>query len=437
MAKGKKTYSVHSVIALLAISLPLLVSFLKEENKPDLAGIVLAEEKPKLDLKNWLDASYQEGMEDYNNDRWAYKEVMVRLNNQFYYSAFNQLRVNQFVAGKENYVFAEASIDAYYGTDYIGEARVKECLRKCKVIQDSLQRKGITFLVAFAPGKAHGAPEFIEDKYKKPITNTNINSFSKESKRIGLNHIDFLEYYNSIKDTCKYPLYARFAHHWTTYFDGLASKKIISYVEQLRKEDLPDLKWDQVEISDTARGRDNDVLKSMNLYSSLEQNQKLGYPVFQIEGDSGKSKSRMLTIGDSYWYGIVFMSVPRYCFDNGQFWYYNKRVVPNPSETEKIESWQLDLKQSIESSKVVLIIASDPALPAFGWGFIENAYELYTNPNQYYKNLAITQQTKTNEKQIRETPLLLKKSTFNSKEKQISLDSAIKYDAMKMAGLIK
>jgi hypothetical protein len=38
-------------------------------------------------------------------------------------------------------------------------------------------------------------------------------------------------------------------------------------------------------------------------------------------------------------------------------------------------------------------------------------------------------------KQIRELPALLKKATQKSKDLQIPLDSAIKLDAMKMAGI--
>lgn len=173
----------------------------------------------------------------------------------------------------------------------------------------------------------------------------------------------------------------------------------------------------------------------MNLYSNPPQNQPLGYPVAQIENDSIKNTTKVLTIGDSYWYGIVYLGVPQYCLGGGQFWYYNNRVVPNPNPNEKTEAWQLDLKQSIESSKVVLVIGSDPALPKLGWGFIEDAYEMYTSPKTYYARIEKTRAIKQFEKQIRDKPVLLKKATKLSKDLEIPLDSAIKLDAMKLAGV--
>lgn len=430
-----KVYNIYVLLAFAALLYPLLISLTKKDTKPNLVGIVVAEEKPKLTTESWLNREYQDLMDDYNNDHWAFKELYVRLNNQFYYNAFNQIRVNQFVAGKENYIFAEVAIQSYYGNDYIGKDKIKEYVRKCKVLQDTLSKKGISLIMAYAPGKGIGAPEFIEDKYKQPIKHTNASDIVEESKLAGLNHIDFVGYFNQIKDTCKYPLYARFAHHWTYYFDCLASKKIIKYIEDLRHVDLPDVSWSKIELSDTARSRDNDVLKSMNLYSNPPQNQPLAYPDFGIENDTIKNNTKVLTVGDSYWYGIVYLGVPQYCFAGGQFWYYNNRVVPSPVAGQKVEAWELDLKQSIESNKVVMVIGSDPAFPKLGWGFIEDAYEMYTSPKTYYARIEKTKAIKQFEKQIREKTVLLKKSTQKSRDLQIPLDSAIKLDAMKLAGI--
>src|SRR3954468_23930279 len=106
MTEKKRTYSIHNVIALLAIAVPLLLSFVIKDNKPDLVGLVISNEKAEFSRADWFDGSYKASADDYNNDHWSFKEKMVRLNNQFYYDAFNQIRVNNFVSGKENYVFA-------------------------------------------------------------------------------------------------------------------------------------------------------------------------------------------------------------------------------------------------------------------------------------------------------------------------------------------
>jgi len=82
-----------------------------------------------------------------------------------------------------------------------------------------------------------------------------------------------------------------------------------------------------------------------------------------------------------------------------------------------------------------MLLYSDGNLSAFANNFIEDAYELYTNPSVYYKNVEKNSAIKLNQKLIRETPNLLKKSTKKSQDLQIPLDSAIKLDAMKLAGV--
>jgi hypothetical protein len=131
------------------------------------------------------------------------------------------------------------------------------------------------------------------------------------------------------------------------------------------------------------------------------------------------------------------MGVGQACFANGQFWYYANRVVPSPRPGEKVEVWELDLKQEIESNQVIMILYSDGNLPIFGNTFINDAYELYTSPKTYLARAEKNKQIQIYAKQVRETPALLKKSTQKSNYLQIPLDSAIKLDAMKMAGLMK
>jgi len=447
MNSKHKTYSIHLLVIFISLCLPMFYSFIKYQsktdeadinyNKPNLIGIVISDEKPKYSLVNWMDGSYQKLSEDYNNDHWAYKEILVRLNNQFYYKAFNQIRVNGFVIGKDNYVFSESYIFSAFGDDLIKEEKVITQLQKAKLVQDSLKKKGIDLLLVYAPGKGSLCKEFIEDKYKHNFQNTNLNLYISNSKRLGLNYLDLNKYFEKLKSISPHPLFPKHGHHWSNYAECLAVDTIIKHMEKLHSCDLPDLFWNNIEVVDSARGRDADVLKSMNLLSNPNQNMKLAYPEIQFEDDSLKNTTRVLTISDSYWYGPVYMGVGQNCFAGGQFWYYCNKVVPSPRQGEKVEVWELDFKKEIESNQIIMILYSDGNLPMFGNSFIDNAYELYTSPKTFYEKQEKNKQIQSFAKQIRDAPILLKKATEKSFQYKISLDSAIKLDAMKMSGYIK
>lgn len=435
----KKVYNLFVVIAFAALCFPMIAGFIKKDSKPNLTGIVINNVNPdsllKKDKGMWFSGEYQSLKDDYNNDHWAFKELYVRLNNQFYYNTFNQIRVNSFVLGKENYVYSEGYIFSALGDDYIGEAIIKTKLQKAKIVQDSLKKKGIDLLLVFAPGKGEYCIEQIEDKYKHPQHKTNYDEYVANSKKMGINILDLKAYFQKLKPSTLYPLFPKFGHHWSFYGECLAVDTIIGHIEKLHQCDLPNIVWSKIDVSDTARSRDADVLKSMNLYKNPKQDMKLAYPVVAFENDSLKNRTRVLTIADSYWYGPVYMGVGQSVFAGGQFWYYYNKVIPSPIAGQKTEVWQLDLKQNIESNQVIMLLYSDGNLPNFANTFIEEAYELYTSPKTYYARIEKNKKIKEFEKQIREKPVLLKKSTKKSNDLQIPLDSAIKIDAMKLAGI--
>lgn len=412
----------------IAISLPSITTFLKKDNNPNLTGIVISDKKPELNKDNWLSGYYQKQMDDYLNDHWAWKEWMVRWNNQFYYTLFNEIRVKGFVAIKNHYVISENYILSAFGDDFIGDKKIKERCQKAKVIQDTLKKKGIDLVFLLIPGKGRFCEEKIPQKYKHPIKHTNYDTYLNYIQKYQINYLDLQAWFlNSLKPKEKYPLFAQFAHHWTNYAECLAIDTIIKYLEKLRHQKFPHIVWDAIEISDTPRSRDADILKSMNLAIKPPFIEKYAYPDYGYEVDSSLQKQKALVIGDSYWYGPVYMGINKYVFGNGQFWYYYNKVVPSPVPGEKIEVWQLNLKESIESNNVIILAYSDGNLSDFGNQFIDELYLLYTNPIQfekYWNNKQILQQYA---KQIRETPEYMKKAILFSEQNNISLDSAIHY----------
>src|SRR6218665_151970 len=447
MAQQQKTYSIYTILAFAAIAWPALLGFMKYSkreskedtsyNKPNLTGLVISNEKPKFSAANWFSGAYQTETDDYDNDHWALKEKMVRLNNQFYYTAFNQIRVNGFVIGKEDYLYSENYIFSAFGDDLVPEEKVTGLLQKAKVVQDTLAKKGIDLLLVYAPGKGAYCKEFVEDKYVHPVKNTNHNLFASNSQKLGLNYLDLYAEFENKKATTPYPLFPKFGHHWSYYGECIAVQQIIAKIEKLHRCNLPDLTWSSIAVADTARSRDADVLKSMNLWTNPEQNMKLAYPDIQFEDSIPAPPTHVLTLSDSYWYGPVYMGIGDACFGGGQFWYYYNKVVPSPKPGEKVEVWELDLKKEIESNQVIMLLYSDGNLSAFGNNFISDAYELYTSPATYQARSEKNRQIQQYAKQVRESPVLLKKSTQKSKDLQIPLDSAIRLDAMKMAGFIK
>jgi hypothetical protein len=116
-------------------------------------------------------------------------------------------------------------------------------------------------------------------------------------------------------------------------------------------------------------------------------------------------------------------------FSNDHFWYYNKQVYPD-SFKSPLETSQLDLRAQIAQHDVIIIMATEANLPGLGWGFIENAWNLFYSEKQVHafdadfreKLDAARLYIKSDKKWMEE---IMKKAA----KRKISVDSMITLDA--------
>lgn len=379
---------------------------------------------PALTIASWFNARYQSKLEDYLHSGSNVGEKLTPLKNQLDYWLFNKINVKGCVIGKEGYIISEGFIKGYMGLDFIGEKVIKEKLRKAKVVQDTLKKKGIDLILAFAPSSASYYPEFIPDiylKYKKD--STNYDEYIKNSRLLNLNYIDFRSYFLSLKPTSKYPLFPQLGTHWSYYGECVAADTLIKYIEKIQNTHLPHLTWKDVEYPAEAKVRDNDMIKKGKLIYE-PKGIPMAYPKIQFSGVAGAKAIKVLGIGDSYYRGFLYLQVMKYAFNDGRFWYYYNKVVPE-SDTKLLEVWELDLKQEIEKNKVIIVLGNDGALENFGYGFIEDAYLLYTDPKAYKVYSEKKKSISFYKKQIHENPEMLDEAVIRSEALNITLDSAI------------
>ncbi len=246
-------------------------------------------------------------------------------------------------------------------------------MKRLKFLQDTLTKLGKTLLVVFAPGKGFFYPEFIPKRYKAQIDKTNYGYHIKLAKEFDIHFIDFNKYFIKNKTTSKYPLYPKYGCHWSYYGAYLAADSIIKYIEKERHIDMPDLYCNDIKL-EAAQGFDYDAGKGMNLLFNFTDD-TLAHPDVQIHPDSSKVKLSVLTIADSYY--IRMQHFLAMASSKEHFWFYNMDVFSEFSQNG-FKTSQLNLKDEINNHDVFIIMATDGTLPGLGWGFIENAYNLYS-----------------------------------------------------------
>ncbi len=369
----RKLKPILFLIILILMVFPIIQKKFNIVELDNLNGAIDQIEKPKFTINDWFSGKFQENEEKYFNENFGFRNLFVRFNNEIYFDFFKKAKANGVIIGKQNYLFEENYIKAYYGTDFIGKDSINKRMEKFKYLQDTLRKLNKNLLLIFAAGKGTYYSEYIPEKYKVKKSTTNYEYHLKNAKKLGINYIDFNQYFLKNKNKSKYPLYPKYGIHWSIYGMCLAADSIIKHIEKARKIDMNSIYWEKVDLEEP-KNEDYDIGSGMNLLFNLKSF-KMGYPQIKFEKDSSKIKPNLLVVSDSYYWGMFNFGISA-VFNESHFWYYNKEIYPD-TYTKPLMTDQINLRKEINKHDVIIVMSTQATMTDLGWGFIEKAYELY------------------------------------------------------------
>lgn len=388
-------------------------------------------EDPEFSNDAWLEGTYQEQKQAYINQQIGFRSLFVRIYNQWHFNFYNQAKANGVIVGKDDYLYEENYIKGYLGRDFIGEEAIVQKVEKLKRINNKLQEKGIKLIVLLAPGKGSFYPEYIPDSYDpKRKTTTNYEVYKREITKSGVKLLDFSAWFRSMKSSSHYPLFPKTGIHWSKYGEVLAADSILKYVASIQKDKtVPRLKIDGVKSSKVMVDSDDDIEKGMNLYFPIED-LEMGYADWSLEKTDSSQQVRMMTVADSYFWGMYNFGFSRDAFRNGQFWYYNEQIYPN-TFVSPLNVSDIDIVKEVEKNNVVLLLATDANLYKFAFGFIDQLYDGYfkSGKGSEQKSIDKEQRIRAYIHSIKETPHWLNQIKAQAKKENISLDEALRKNA--------
>jgi hypothetical protein len=330
-------------------------------------------QKSKFSWKDWFSGAFQETKDNYLNDHFGFRNFFIRLNHQLRFSLFNKAKTAWVTVGKENYLYEFNYIKAFYGTDFIGNDSIEKRMHKLKLLQDTLNHLGKTLIVVLAPGKGAFYPEYIPEESHQKRSITNLEIYRQYIKKLKINTLDFHRYFIDNKKQSPYPLYPQYGIHWSIYASCLAANSIVRYIEKLRHITIPHIYWEKIVMS-APRYRDRDIADALNLFFS-PKTFEMAYPELQFESDSGKTKPSLLVIADSF-YGTIFDLGLDSIYSNHHWWYYNKEIYPE-SYSNYLTTNDINPHEEMLNYDIILMLSTDADLPNFGWGFIEEHYNIF------------------------------------------------------------
>ena len=418
----EKKKNILFIIIILLLILPLFqeqTSFFKIK---ELKGSFEKDSLPELNFKDYYSGEFQENFNNYLEQNIGFRPFFIRVNNQIDFSVNNKANTNWVVVGKDNYLYEQNYITSFLGRDFLGKDKIDSKIKKIKFLQDTLQKLGTELLVIFAPGKGSFYPEYIPERFDTSNkTQSNYEYYKRKSIEENINHIDFNDYFIKMKDTSQYCLFPKTGIHWSLYGVYLVVDSIRKYMERSAGIKMPEMHLKDIKMSSKFKGTDYDIEESMNLLFRIP-NKKMAYPKIDYKSFSDTKKPKVLTVGDSYYWNIHGSGYASALFKNPTFWYYNKMAHSKEyKKPRKVE--ELNIKKEIEKQDFIILMSTEPLLKRFAYGFIDNAYGIYSG-NKTTPNI---------EQLMKNDSIWLKKISLKAKERGISIDEMIKLDAQWLA----
>ena len=361
----------------LLLLLPALQAKFRWLPELPLAGAYTVAPRAEWSRAGMADNSYQGALERYLEDRIGFRTFVIRLRNQLGYSVFHESWASSMGVGRHGVLF-EVPMDAYLGTDYVGDAEVALNVRRFRVVQDTLARHGVQLVFVIAPGKPRVMAESLPPAIAtSPRTLSNYEAYAKALPAAGVHTLDFSRALRRWKRTAPYPVATTGGAHWSMYGGLLAADSLFAYLRHTLHVTPAPFRTTGYDLTTTPRDTDDDLAKTLNLLWPAGTEQ-LAYPKLEFPGlPAGQARPNLLLIADSFGWTWASTVLEQTFSDQSRYWYYNTEVVWPGNTPEGRDLSQLKRRDQYLGRDVIVVMFNERNLAKFDKGFSREVFNLF------------------------------------------------------------
>ena len=294
-----------------------------------LKGAIEPTPKPELTFDSYRSNTYQAQMEKYASENFGLREPVIRLYNQYIWSAYNKTYCHFIVPGKHGYLYYALAVNEHFGLELpkhynSNEEALKDAeseLRQMNKLRHVLKDYGIEFVAFIAPDKPEIYPEYLPRRDADTTTIHLVDYYTHRMKETGFPCINMTDWFVSMRDTASFPLFPKTDSHWR-YSAIYGFDSLFRYINTLDGE----AKFPTLHIgppiayeSDKLEGDE----ETLNLLFRIHGDKTKYKSDITVEPDSTHRKPKVLFVGDSFiWSMAEFMPAPEILADR-EVWFYN------------------------------------------------------------------------------------------------------------------
>ena len=294
-----------------------------------LKGVFEPTPKPELSFDNYKSNIYQTQIEKYASEHFGMREPVIRLYNQYVWSAYNKTYCHFIVPGKEGYLYYALAVNEHYGLELpkhykSNEEAMKDAdteLRQMNKLRHVLKDYGIEFVAFIAPDKPEVYPEYLPRRDADTNSIHLTDYFSRRMDEIGFPYINMTDWFISMRDTASFPIFPKTDSHWR-YSAIYGYDSLFRFINALDGE----VKFPNIHIgpptayeSDKLEGDE----ETLNLIFRIHGDKTKYKSDITVETDTTQRKPKVLFIGDSFIWSLGEFMPAREIMADREVWFYN------------------------------------------------------------------------------------------------------------------
>lgn len=343
MRKTAHHYFYWAFLVLLAA--PVLMYWTGWIKTAKLDGAYTVPEYPPLTFQNLSEGRIPAIAEERASLVTTFIPDLIRFANTVDYRWFDEID-ESVIRTESGHLLQQGYVQAFRGTLAFDTMRFQQIGARMHRIQAQLAEWGTPMLVVIAPNKADWAYP------NEQGTSERIHvRMADEMRRNGIPCIDVHAYFKTLRDD---RIFTKNGIHWSTFGAAVALDTLLKKAKKEMWFQM-DLQQTDMEQSPTARYRDNDLERILNIWGTYGS-ETYFYPTNTYT--TVEKPPKIVGIGDSFYWTLYDTDWLQHCDSTSVFYYYNQRAVDinmqdiDPSIDRPVEN--------VQSADLVLWVVTEP-----------------------------------------------------------------------------
>lgn len=373
-----------NILCLATLGVFLLIMFQGKTHyfpQWELEGMTQDITKPKPNFDDLYHGKYQANLEEYLRNNFGFRDVMIRLHNQYLWDFYKKTYSDEVAIGKDNWLYFNFNVNEYYGKEMYRwvskDDAVERFTREMSILnklRNVLKSYDIEFMIFTSPDKADLYPQYLPERDFDTTTIHAYDFYREAFAECDFPYIDMNAWFKNVQDTLDYPAIPQASAHWV-FPSVYAADSLFRFMANEKGVEMPQIKIGKK----TGNSQETEhVIRDLEYGLNLMRPIKLSdFEYYEREvsvlADSNAMKMNAIFVGNSFFRAFNQYLPLDEIFNEVHYWFYNMTDFYGQHLQKSTPIGEVDRLYEIINSDYIVWFTDNAQMYKISYGFAEDA----------------------------------------------------------------